>query len=166
MPNLFGSTPERDLKDFSKLFDDPAFRPDELKIYPCSLVESAELMQHYDSGAWQPYTREELLEVVASAMSRTPRWCRLTRVIRDISSDDIVAGNKLTNFREIAEAELTRRGQQVCDIRAREIRGQSFDAGCLQLRTTEYDTPHASEVFFEYVTVSYTHLTLPTIHSV
>ncbi len=154
MPNLLGSTPERDLRDFSKLFEDGAFRPDELKLYPCSLVESAELMQHYESGAWQPYTEEELLEVITAAMSRTPRWCRLTRVIRDISSDDIVAGNKRTNFREIAEAELARRGEVVCDIRAREIRGQSFDPGDLELRATEYDTPHTRELFLEYLTAA------------
>jgi elongator complex protein 3 len=50
MPNLHGSTPELDKADYVKLFSDPDFCPDELKIYPCSLIESAELMQYYQRG--------------------------------------------------------------------------------------------------------------------
>ena len=166
MPNLLGSTPDADAEDFARLFEDSAFRPDELKIYPCSLIESAELMQHYESGAWRPYTQAELLEVVSAAMARTPRWCRLTRVIRDISSDDIVAGNKLTNFREIAEAELRRRGDRVVDIRAREIRSRPFEASELELRETEYRASDGTELFLEYVTpddrlVAFLRLSLP-----
>jgi len=42
MPNLLGATPAGDVADFARLFDDADFRPDELKIYPCSLIESAD----------------------------------------------------------------------------------------------------------------------------
>ena len=105
MPNLLKATPESDRADFDRLFDDARVRPDELKVYPCSLVESAELVQHYERGEWSPYEHDELLDVVVHALRRAPRWARLTRVIRDISSDDIVVGNKLTNFREIAQSE-------------------------------------------------------------
>ena len=54
MPNLLGSTPERDVEDFARLWGDPAIRPDELKIYPCSLIESAELMHFHDRGSGAP----------------------------------------------------------------------------------------------------------------
>ncbi|MFN8450507.1 MAG: radical SAM protein [Anaerolineae bacterium] len=64
MPNLYGSSPEQDVADYAKLFGDPDFRPDELKIYPCSLIESAELMKHYRDGLWRPYTHDELLDVL------------------------------------------------------------------------------------------------------
>ena len=64
MPNLYGSTPERDIDDFERIFADPDFRPDELKIYPCSLVETAELMAYYENGSWRPYSSDELLTVV------------------------------------------------------------------------------------------------------
>lgn len=166
MPNLLGATPDSDLRDFARIFEDPALRPDELKIYPCSLIESAELMDDYRSGAWRPYTHAELLDVVAGALERVPRYCRVTRVIRDISSDDIVAGNKLTNFRQIAEAELGRRGGRCVDIRAREIRRESVDAGTLALRETRYATSVGDECFLEYVTpadriVGFLRLSLP-----
>ena len=50
MPNLLGSTPDADVEDFRRIFADEDFRPDELKIYPCSLIESAELMRFYERG--------------------------------------------------------------------------------------------------------------------
>jgi elongator complex protein 3 len=152
MPNLLGSSPERDVADYAKLFADPGFRPDELKVYPCSLVESAELVQHYERGEWRPYSYEELLEVLVAVLAGAPRWCRLTRVIRDISSDDILVGNKRTNFREIAQRELERRGGASCDIRQREVRGDIDEAAPLELRATQYESSTGSEWFLEFVT--------------
>jgi elongator complex protein 3 len=151
MPNLYGSTPELDKQDYLKLFEDPDFCPDELKIYPCSLIESAELMQYYQNGSWKPYTEEELLDVLSFCLLHTPRYCRLTRVIRDIPSTDIVAGNKKTNFREIVERELDRIGQKSQNIRAREVRGREITAEELQRVETVYDTSIATEIFIEYV---------------
>jgi elongator complex protein 3 len=166
MPNLLGSTPEADLADFERLFADPAIRPDELKLYPCSLVESAELMDHQRAGAWRPYADDELLHVVSEAMRRTPRWCRLTRVVRDIPSPDIVVGNKRTNFREVAETDLRRRGVLLSDVRTREIRDESFDPRDLILRETRYGTAVGTECFLELTTpedrlVAFARLSLP-----
>ena len=46
MPNLYGSSPEADRADFTTSSSATrTFVRDELKIYPCSLIESAELMQ-------------------------------------------------------------------------------------------------------------------------
>ena len=166
MPNLLGSSCERDIEDFGRLFDDPDFRPDELKIYPCSLVESADLMAFHRRGAWRPYSHEALLDVLVSALSRVPRYCRITRGVRDISSDDIVTGNKLTNFRQIAQRELERRGEPCCDIRSREIRSADFDADTLRLEVTRYRSSLGRELFLEYVTpedriVAFLRLSLP-----
>ena len=152
MPNLLGSTPSMEQEDFSRLFDDEDIRPDELKIYPCSLIETAELMDHYRSGAWRPYTHDELLEVIVGALAKVPRYCRVTRVIRDISSDDIVVGNKLTNFRQIAEQELARRGGHCIDIRSREIKRERFNLDQLVLRETAYSSAVGEERFLEMVT--------------
>ncbi len=152
MANLLGATPESDCEDFARLFEDEAFRPDELKLYPCSLVETAELMGPWKRGEWRPYEEAELLDVVARSLPRVPRFCRVTRVIRDISSDDIVVGNKRTNFRQIAEREVARRGASLREIRHREIRGEDFDPETLALRETEYATASSREVFLELVT--------------
>jgi elongator complex protein 3 len=153
MPNLLGATPESDVEDVARLFDDPDFRPDELKLYPCSLIETAELMRYYQAGDYRPYEPAELLAVVSEALRRAPRYCRLARVIRDISSGDIVAGNRVSNLREVAERALRAQGAQLSDIRSREIKRQSLAArGELRLRVTEYTTGVSEERFIELAT--------------
>jgi elongator complex protein 3 len=166
MPNLLGATPEGDVADFERLFADPGLRPDELKVYPCSLIESAELMRFFEAGMWRPYEYDALLAVLSAVLERTPRYCRITRMIRDISSDDIVEGNKLTNFREIAQAALEERGGRCQDIRSREIRGRGFADDQLSLRETRYESDTADERFLEFVTakdeiVAFLRLSLP-----
>jgi elongator complex protein 3 len=150
MPNLYGSTPERDIADFARLFSDSDFRPDELKIYPCSLIESAELLNVYRAGKWRPYTQGELLEVLVACLDAVPGYCRVSRVIRDIPGDDILDGNKTTNFRGIAEAELAARGGACRDIRSREIRGERVRGEHLRLDETRYRSSVGEETFLEF----------------
>jgi len=168
MPNLLGSSPERDREDFDRLFGDPAFRPDELKIYPCSLVDSAELMVHWKSGAWRPYTESELLEVLVHALPRVPAYCRVTRVVRDIPGTDIVAGNRTTNFRQVVEEELVHRGVALQEIRSREIRDRGLTDGEVpRIEEIGYRVgKEAREVFLQGVTgegrlVGFLRLSLP-----
>jgi elongator complex protein 3 len=151
MPNLLGATPERDVADFARVFDDADFRPDELKVYPCSLIESAELMSFYERGEYRPYDHAELTRVLCEVLAHTPRYCRLARMIRDISSEDIVAGNRISNFREVAERALHAAGARACEIRSREIRGREI-SGEPTLRTTSYATSIGEERFIEFVT--------------
>lgn len=149
MPNLLGSTPALDVAGARALFDDHDFRPDELKIYPCSLVETADLMQHYAAGEYRPYEHDELLEVLADVLAAAPRYCRLSRVVRDISSCDIVAGNRMANLRELAEDRLRSEGRACMDVRAREIRQGAIDPEALALCATEYETSVSRELFIE-----------------
>ncbi len=168
MPNLYGSTPERDVADYARLFDDPAIRPDELKLYPCSLIESAELMQLYQSGQWRPYTNEELLDVLVACFQQTPEYCRLTRVVRDIPGTSIVAGEMPTNFRQIVEQTLHVRNLPNPNIRAREIRGQPVDPASLHIDEVWYSTSVSEEVFLQYITddrriAAFLRLSLPNV---
>ncbi len=104
--------------------------------------------------------------MLATALASVPGYCRVTRVIRDISSDDIVTGNKLTNFRQLVEKEIARRDGVCREIRAREIRGDDFDPAQLTLRATVYDADVSEEHFLEFVTpedriVGFLRLSLP-----
>lgn len=152
MPNLYGSTPDDDIADYARMFGEVDFRPDELKIYPCSLIESAELMQRYQDGTWRPYTHDELLRVLLACFRQTPEYCRLTRVIRDIPGTDIVTGNKMTNFRQLVEDELRRHGERSPDIRAREVGQQQITMDDLTLDEVWYETSCTQEVFLQYIT--------------
>ncbi len=152
MPNLYGSSPDADIADYERLFSDPDFCPDELKIYPCSLIASAELMQRYADGSWQPYTREQLVYVLAACLRYTPEYCRLTRIIRDIPGTDIVAGNRVTNLREVVEADLARAGESSHDIRAREIRRDEVQEEDLSLDELRYLVSTGQECFLQFIT--------------
>jgi elongator complex protein 3 len=152
MPNLYGSSPDADIEDYRLMFADPDFRPDELKIYPCSLIESAELMERYQDGSWKPYTHDELLHVLVECFRLTPEYCRLTRVIRDIPGTDIVVGNQMTNFRQVVEEELARQGEHSHDIRAREVRFRAVEMDNLSLDETEYQSSCSREIFLQYIT--------------
>lgn len=166
MPNLYGSTPLKDIKDCEKLFSDPSFRPDELKIYPCSLIDNTELYKLYKNKKWKPYTEKQLINVLSKCFEMTPRYCRLSRVIRDISSDDIVAGNKKTNFRQIVDDFLRKENIKVFEIRSREIRNEDISFPELEFKTTSYDTSNSKEYFLEFVNkedriVGFLRLSLP-----
>jgi elongator complex protein 3 len=149
MANLHGSTVDLDKEDFDALFTDSDFKPDELKIYPCSLIDSAELMQYHQRGEWQPYTHQELLEVVTHTLETAPEYTRLTRVIRDIPSTDIVVGNKLTNFRQVAQKNLNDTGKQGRDIRAREVRNHQVDLEKIEFSEIKYKTSVGQEIFIQ-----------------
>ena len=152
MPNLLGATPARDAADYRRLFDEADFRPDELKLYPCLLVPSAALAAHHARGEWQPYGDDVLVDLLAGCIAATPRWCRLTRVVRDFSAHDIAAGTHTANLREVAERALAARGERAQEIRSREVRGSTVAAEQLRLRETAYATSIGREHFLEFVT--------------
>ena len=60
MCNLPGSDFESDIKHYEKLFSDPRFRPDGLKIYPCQVVEDTEMVSWIKDGRHVPYTDDQL----------------------------------------------------------------------------------------------------------
>ncbi|MBN1286304.1 MAG: tRNA uridine(34) 5-carboxymethylaminomethyl modification radical SAM/GNAT enzyme Elp3 [Anaerolineae bacterium] len=152
MANLYGSSPEQDIADFARLFDDPDFRPDELKIYPCSLIDGTVLMDLYRQGRWRPYTDGELRRVLAACLARVPPYCRVTRLMRDIPAHYIVDGTTMSNFRQVVERELDEQGVPVHEIRAREVRAAALDFETLRLDETTYSTSTGQEVFLQFVT--------------
>ncbi len=166
MPNLLGATPESDREDYARLWSDPGLRPDELKIYPCSLVREAELVAWWERGEYRPYTDGELVDLLADCMAATPRYVRLSRVIRDIPAGHVVAGSTLSNLREVVEKHV-RATARTCDcIRCREVRGEKI-AGDVRLETIVYETTSGVEHFLSLVTESgrlagFLRLLLPT----
>ncbi|MFC1627162.1 elongator complex protein 3 [Patescibacteria group bacterium] len=149
MANLYGSSVAKDIADFKKLFSDKHYRPDELKIYPTSLLATAKLMDYFNQKLWQPYTQAQLLKVLVNILPIVPAYCRVTRMIRDFSSDDIMAGNKATNFRQIVEAKLKK---PIQEIRSREIKQKSVNLQGLSLKAMSYQTSTGAEKFLQFIT--------------
>ena len=168
MPNLLGATPESDRVDFRRLWDDPALRPDEIKIYPCSLIKGTELYSHWESGEYHPYSDEELIELLVDCKSSVPSYCRINRVIRDIPANYIAAGSTASHLRVVVQREMKQRGLRCNCIRCREIRGDKVDTSTLQLETTTYETDATTEHFLSYVTpngrlAAFLRLSLPSL---
>ncbi len=168
MINLLGSVPEADKNDYLHLVTDEAYLPDEVKLYPCMLVESAHLIKYFESGIWVPYTDEELIDVLAYDMCVTPPYMRISRMIRDISASDIVAGSKKTNLRQLVENRLADEGTKVSEIRRREIATHKVSLEDLALECVSYSTCVSEERFFQWVTpqgaiAGFLRLSLPKI---
>lgn len=152
MANLLGATPESDIEDFGRLWSDLAIRPDELKLYPCMLLEQAELYDYWQRGEYRPYTEAEVAEVLVACKAQVPRYVRLNRVIRDFPTTNVVEGNKKANLREVAQQMLQERGLRCQCIRCREIRRDPVAPEDLKLVITTYDTDATTEHFLSFET--------------
>ena len=154
MVNLLGATPEADKQDFKTFVTDPGFLPDEIKLYPCALVSGTQLVQKYREGTWQPYAKDELVDVLVQDVLATPPYVRISRMIRDISATDILVGNKHTNLRQMVEQELAAEdvANRVQEIRFREINQQQVRAAELTLQDFTYTTAVSDEHFLQWVT--------------
>lgn len=152
MPNLLGATPESDLEDFERLWSAPDLQPDELKIYPCSLLAGTELHAIWQAGGYEPYDEATLVSLLADCKALVPPYCRLSRVVRDIPASYIVAGNRLSNLREAAQMELQRRGHSCQCIRCREVRGRPVNAAMLRQSEYRYLTGVGEERFLSMET--------------
>jgi elongator complex protein 3 len=150
MPNLLGATLESDRRDFARLWDN--FCPDELKIYPTQLLANAELYEYWQRGEFRPYSMEELIALIADIKPTIPRYCRVNRVIRDIPSTNVVAGNKRTSLRQDVHAEMKRRGTQCQCIRCREVRKEKVRVEDLRLEDLSYMAGTIEEYFLSFVT--------------
>jgi len=150
MPNLLGATPESDRRDFSRLWE--TLYPDEIKIYPTQLLASAELYDYWLRGEYQPYTSDTLVDLIADIKLHIPRYCRVNRVIRDIPSNNVVAGNRRTSLRQDVQREMKQRGQYCQCVRCREVRGQPVKVARLQKEDVVYKTPVAEEHFLSFTT--------------
>ncbi|MBQ9020831.1 MAG: tRNA uridine(34) 5-carboxymethylaminomethyl modification radical SAM/GNAT enzyme Elp3 [Eggerthellaceae bacterium] len=155
MANLPGATPEGDRKDYQSFVKDCAIAPDEVKLYPCVLIDDTELVTWHSKGAWQPYPEQILVDILATDVLTTPPYTRISRMIRDFSSGDIVAGNKKTNLRQMVEQrvkELVSEGATpVQEIRMREIATSEADAKDLLMQEISYNTSNTQEVFLQWV---------------
>ena len=151
MTNLLGATPESDAADYRRMVEHPAFKPDEIKLYPCALVDGTGLVAHWHDGSWRPYTEQELVNLLAEDVLVTPPFTRISRMIRDISAHDIMTGNKKVNLRQLVDLELAKRPQPVQEIRSREIAFGAAANDELSLSEIAYETTNTHEVFLQWV---------------
>ncbi|MDQ6984754.1 MAG: tRNA uridine(34) 5-carboxymethylaminomethyl modification radical SAM/GNAT enzyme Elp3 [Candidatus Dojkabacteria bacterium] len=152
MPNLYGARPEIDLKSWHELYESENYKPDEVKIYPTSIIKNTELSDLYEEGKYEPYDNETLIKLISEMMETAPEYTRITRVIRDIPSTEIEAGNKTTNLRQVVEYKLKKESRANPNIRAREIKGKKVTFDDLELDIIKFSTTVSTEYFLQYIT--------------
>jgi elongator complex protein 3 len=132
LPGQPGSTPKRDLEDFQRVFADPDFRPDMVKIYPCVVMKGSELYEWTERGEFKPLEGTQLRDLLIEMKTLVPRYCRISRIIRDFPAKDIASGTKVTNLRDEISHEMKKRGLACVCLRCREaghvpeVRGMKY----------------------------------------
>lgn len=164
MPNLPGSSPERDVSMFKELFEDPDLRPDQLKVYPCVVTYDAALKDWYEAGEYEPYDTTTLLSVLTKLKDYIPTYCRIIRLGRDIPAPNIIAGCKNSNLRQLVHEELKKQDKACKCIRCREVRMKPTHIGDIELVSKRYEASEGIEYFLSFEsrdrTKLYAHLRL------
>lgn len=121
MPDLPNTGLERDLTGFTEFFENPAFRPDGLKLYPTLVIRGTGLYELWKTGRYHNYTPDQLVELTASVMAMVPPWTRVYRIQRDIPMPLVSSGVEHGNLRELALARMRDLDLPCKDIRTREV---------------------------------------------
>ena len=151
MPGLPTMSPDGDIEDFQRLFSDPCLRPDMLKIYPALVIRGTPLYEEYAQGRYAPYSDEDMIRVLAEVKKSVPKWVRIMRIQREISSDQIVAGPKSGNLRQLVHQRLARQGFSCRCIRCREAGlSKTPHAGGMALNRINYESSGGEEAFLSY----------------
>ncbi len=151
MPGLPTMSPQKDIEDFSQLYSDERFRPDMLKIYPSLVLENTPLYNDYVKGKYSPYSEEEMIKVLTEIKKKIPRWVRIMRVQREISSNEIISGAKLGNLRQIVLKNLKEQGYSCKCIRCREAGLKKItNLHTLTLNREDYTSSGGKEVFLSF----------------
>ena len=175
MPALPGSTPKKDLNMFQKMFtplSDIAtlslapdnikltklktltkktvvnndFNPDQIKFYPTVVTKGSLLYQWWQQGKYKPYTDQALRQLIIKCKAIIPPFVRIIRLIRDIPGESIVAGNKITNLRQVMKDQGL-----ICNcIRCREARDKQFKLNDTKLVIRKYQASTALEYFISF----------------
>jgi len=146
MPGLPGSSAKQDFELFKKLFSDPRFQPDQIKFYPTVVTRGSLLYKWWKQGKYKPYSDKVLQDLIIKCKLMVPKYVRIIRLIRDIPGESIVAGNLITNLRQV----MKDRGIECNCIRCREAKDQKMKEKDLVLEIENYDAAGGQEYFISF----------------
>jgi len=158
MPGLPGSNPKKDLAMVKKLFSNPDFKPDQLKIYPTQVLKGSLLEKWFDKGKYKPYTKEQTEKLLIKILKVVPEYCRVMRIMREIPPEYLVSGTQRIDLRRDVEAYLRKIKTKLKEIRFREIgfalrdkiRKQKISTK-LKIKKIEYKASKGKEIFLQAV---------------
>lgn len=179
MPGLPGSTPEKDLEWMKEVFENPDFKPDFIKLYPCVVLPDSELQNWWKAGKYKPYDDADLIKLLLQWQTFVPEWTRIMRLMRDIPVKNILEGAKFSNLRQILrdqpkkireivgeefyqKHDIEHKHNLFRDIRAREVGFFDLETlaakGSPVLKRRDYEASGGTEVFLSYESPDEAHL--------
>lgn len=156
MPNLPGSSPEKDREMLNRVSTDPNLSSDEVKIYPTIVTSTSDkdtnevnsvIEKWYNDGKYIPYSDDELEDVLIDFLSTVPEWMRISRLFRDIPKPNSVSGCDSPNMREILMTKMDELGLECKCIRSREVKDNEYDEGSIYYDYIEYEASDGMEYF-------------------
>ncbi|MEK6967423.1 MAG: tRNA uridine(34) 5-carboxymethylaminomethyl modification radical SAM/GNAT enzyme Elp3 [Nanoarchaeota archaeon] len=150
MPGQPGSTPEMDKKMLLELFENPDYRPDALKIYPCLVMPGTPLYEQWKNGNFKPIESDEVARIIAEVKPSIPVYCRIMRIQRDIPTKVTAAGADRTNLRQLVSEKVKSAGSRCRCIRCREPRWNEVDFESVKLTRIDYDSSGGKEIFLSF----------------
>ena len=146
MLGLPGVERNSELEGLEKLFSDPDFKPDMLKIYPLLVMKGTPLYLQWERGQYNPMSTAEAAEIISEAKRFVPKWVRIMRVNRDIPTNVTSAGIDRTNLRQYVRQLQEKKGIVCNCIRCREV-GRSKKFGTVEITVEEYKASEGTEFF-------------------
>jgi elongator complex protein 3 len=155
MPGLPGATIDCDKDVFDRIFSDPDFMPDMLKIYPTLVVKGTPLYDCWKVKEYEPLDTEHAVELLVYLKTRLPPWVRIQRIQRDIPVQYIEAGVEKSNLRQLVHHSLEAMGKTCNCIRCREVghlslKGIEPQGEHIELQKTVYKASGGTELFMAY----------------
>jgi ELP3 family radical SAM enzyme/protein acetyltransferase len=155
MPDLPGSTYEKDADMMNDVIRKQEYQVDHHKWYPTAVVEWSELKEMYERGEYKPWAEgqeghDKLFDMFARMYMIVPPWVRVNRIIRDIPQPDILGGNKNVTMRQDLDRFLAREGLRPREIRTREIKSADVSWDDVKLLKRRFLSSWCVEYFISY----------------
>lgn len=137
MPDLPGSTIEKDYEMAKKIFLSDDYQLDYVKIYPCLDLPFTEIRKWKEKGEWKSYAEtdyDRFIQLLGFILTIVPPWTRINRVHRDFPKADeknmglgYESETIKTNLNQLVHQYLEKNGMRCYDIRNREIKNMKWE---------------------------------------
>lgn len=162
MPDLPGSSPEKDKWMFEQSIVNPNLQFDDIKIYPTAVCKSdndklivkSDIADWYANGEYVPYAEQnlqDLIDVLKYYKMNIQPWVRIQRLVRDIPERSMEAGyEKISNLRQIIQDSMKREGTKCNCIRCMEVRDDDYKMKEAKLVVREFKASEEMEYYISY----------------
>ena len=156
MPDLPGSSIEKDEKMFHEIIYGEDHQFDQWKIYPTTVVPWTKIKEWFDQGIYKPYAElnpELFVDMLIRIKQQVPYHVRINRVIRDIPHCTetgfkyIYGGNNVTNLRQVLDVKMKEEYKFCRCIRCREVKNKLSLLKYAQIVVRKYKSSGGMEYF-------------------